>query len=84
MVNLFSDAKIRHFPVEFLCALLWHLYSIVSSKVRILDSQKQSLLAVFVFCFLDIRIRTIQLKHEGWGAFFGLQPARIILWASTH
>ena len=23
----------------------------------------------FRFCFLDIRIRTIQLKHEGWGAF---------------
>ena len=38
----------------------------------------------FRFCFLDIRIRTIQLKHEGWGAFFGLQPTRIILWASTH
>ena len=38
----------------------------------------------FRFCFLDIRIGTIQLKHAGWGAFFGLQPARIILWASTH
>ena len=38
----------------------------------------------FRFCFLDIRIRTIQLKHEGCGAFFGLQPARMILWASTH
>ena len=24
----------------------------------------------FSFFFLDIRIRTIQLKHEGWGAFF--------------
>ena len=24
----------------------------------------------FRLCFLDIRIRTIQLKHEGWGAFF--------------
>ena len=38
----------------------------------------------FRFSFLDIRIRTIQLKHEGCGAFFGLQPARMILWASTH
>ena len=24
----------------------------------------------FRFCFLDIRIGTIQLKHEGFGAFF--------------
>ena len=24
----------------------------------------------FRFCFLDICIRTIQLKHEGWGACF--------------
>ena len=38
----------------------------------------------FSFCFLDIRIRTIQLKREGWDAFFGLLPAGIILWASTH
>ena len=38
----------------------------------------------FRYCFLDICIRTIQLKYEGWGAFFLLQPARIILWASTH
>ena len=39
-----------------------HLSSIVSSKIRILGSR-------FLFCFLDIRIRTIQLKHEGWGPF---------------
>jgi len=51
VVTLFSDAKIRHVVVGFLYALLWHLYSIVSSKGRILDSQKQSLLAVFVFVF---------------------------------
>ena len=31
----------------------------------------------FSFLFQDVRIRTIQLKHEGWSAFFGLQPARM-------
>ena len=44
------------------------LSSIVSSKVRILGCQKRA--CRFHFCFLDIRIRTIQLKHEGWGVFF--------------
>ena len=42
----------------------------------------------FRFCFLDIRIGTIQLKHEGWGVFFttasqdnfvGFNPLTILL-----